>query len=167
MGFSALPSQIVNNQKEVRRDLNAIESDYDRNVSMGNTLNMNRYYLVLIGKGLELYGSVRLSTNPHSLAYFEQQLEYLEYVFDTMSAKITDTEYNEIDQQFTEIGEVKGKMIIPGYEGEAKFMRVNEATDLKSKIRKLYRGILVVLDIHNMLTFKDLEPEKVLAAYGE
>jgi len=163
--ISAMPSQVVNQKKEVSRS--PVDEDYTKSTSISGALNINRYYLVLIGKALELFGAVRIFQCCNSIAYYDQQIKYLEYVYDTMSAKISNEECNAIEKLLSDINELKGGVFIKDYTGNASMMKVNKATDLNSKIRLLYRTILATLENHHMLTFKDVNPGELLGEFGE
>ena len=168
MGYSVTVAQV---KKQIQRDYvkpnEEQEDDYKKWSNTSGALNINRYYLILIARSLELYLCKRLYGDGNSLCNIQAQIEYLCGAVDTMSAKISADEIKVFDEQITKLNELIGDSIVLNAEGHAAFMDVNKKYQLKQDTSKLYRAILLVMEKYDMLTFKEDNPQDVLSDFGE
>lgn len=168
MVYSVTGAQVYNDIKEnYVKPLTESKDEYKKWSNTSGALNINRYYLILIGRSLELYLCKRLYSDTSSLASIQAQLEHLNAAMDTMSAKISEEDIKNLDDKRNVIYSLLSSSVIRNIEGQPAYMKVTIRQTIMDNMSKLYREILYTLEKYDMLTFKEDNPQDVLSDFGE
>ena len=168
MVYSVTGAQVYNQiKKDYVKPNEELTDDYKKWANTSGALNINRYYLVLIARSLELYLCKRLYGDMNSLETINSQIEYLSAAIDSMSAKISSEDIELFDTKLTELNNLICESIIMNSEGHPAYMNTQKKAQLKTDTGKLYRLVLLTLEKYDMLTFKEENPQDVLSDFGE